>query len=1036
MSNTKLFGAYGFPFSKSRDIPLELWDLARKHDSLNGFYIALPDTTTFSNIGLNANNRVSSWYDLSGSGNYLYQTNYSSSPILTTSGNLFNGKPYVDFTDTGNLFLNFKYHCDVGTIIMVYNTTSVSTSHPIYAPRIVPNSQPPVYYDLFPRSSTDLWSQDSLSSNFAYNSTSRVNGKEVLPTYDILASEPRILSIHNLGGVGETTYISGIGGRSRPQGSRISSVQGSIAAILTFKDNLSSADILELELALQELYINYNGPGLASIPSLKYLKDSAVNYDFASIAVDEWFDITQYEVIAPLDLGIDFGLLNGSVLSGTLERLYEGNLTIRITNEVGMYNDFDIPFRSLYKDVLIDSLPSLGEVSGVFSAYADSGLYLDKWEDARRLNTISLNAQTGNLYSIATRSLINNNLALITTPTTNLSGSSITGKTFVWVYVQTEYGLRSLFDTFPDIYGQGALWTVNNINTVFGATNVTALAASVNEHPVDVLSYRVPLNQVLIITAYSDNNISYSGFNNLRGYMPFFASWATMLTVPQLNQVIAVLAQRFIDDTSPLIVNNVLNYNYTTNASISLVGVAVDLHTTNPISYVLVSGSTTATIVNNTLSFTASTDSLETFEIQAINNLNEITLFNFRVQNILRINPLYIDIKRYLTGLTYDISQIYLATSDTITSTVWSEYSLQGDSIALQNVVSQSLIDYNNINALYFNTDGLSTAELNNPTIATNNLFIVYVSDVTGNNQINLFKDTLDTLYGSNTSSLFAHVTANTHYIKVNGADTTLNYKHDPYTLRVISVKLQQPKAIEYIGDILNSVKGYVLGCLLVDDVLSIDQTKYIHDLLVNYYVYAGPSLKLNFNNTIDDLVYSAATSGTAIFHATEKRFGSHSLILTSSNLFIENNTHFAFTTFNFTIGFWLKVSRAVAGADRLNIISLSGLNIYLDSRGLVVAESLTANAFLVGAIPTYLSFVYYTLVRNGDTLTLYINGANPTTVAYTGDLNETQNALQIGQTAPLTQSSNIAVYLDDLAIYSRQALYTSTFTIPTAELT
>jgi hypothetical protein len=145
---------------------------------------------------------------------------------------------------------------------------------------------------------------------------------------------------------------------------------------------------------------------------------------------------------------------------------------------------------------------------------------------------------------------------------------------------------------------------------------------------------------------------------------------------------------------------------------------------------------------------------------------------------------------------------------------------------------------------------------------------------------------------------------------------------------------------------------------------------------------------------------------------------------------------HFAFTTFNFTIGFWLKVSRPVLGADRLNILSLSGLNIYLDSRGVVIAESLTASALLVGTMTTYLSFVYYTLVRNGSTLTLYINGANPTTVAYTGDLNETQNALQIGQTAPLTQSSNIAVYLDDLAIYSRQALYTSTFAIPTAELT
>jgi hypothetical protein len=925
----------------------------------------------------------------------------------------------------------------VGTVIIVYNTLNTQVSHPIYAPRVVPNTNPPVYYDMFPRSGGTLWAQDGLSGDFAYNSTSRVNGKEVPPTYTVLNNEVRILSIHNLGGAGLTERISGIGGQSRPSGSRINSVQGSIAAILTFEDNLSSADILELELALQDLYINYTGPALATIPELKYIDGTPVYYDFSAIAIDEWFDIVQYEVIAPLDLGVDFGLANQGILGGTLSRLHEGSITIRITNEVGIFNDFDIPFRSVYKDPLVDALPVPTNISAVFSAALNAGLYADRWEDARRLNSITLNNQENSAYTVNLYPTLNDNYAITTNSTTALSSlSAIAGKTFVWVYVQTSYGIRRLLDVLPDIFGEGALWTIGQTTEVFGSTVPTKLVATVNEHPVDALSYRVPLNQVLIITATSDDIITYNGFSNLRGYMPFIASWDLQLTEGQLDTVRSILALRYIADTSPLIVDNNLRYNYSTSASFDLTGIAADLHTTNPITYTLVNGTTPSSILANVLTYTASTDTLESFTINATNSNNQSTQFVLQIQNILRTNPLYVDIKTYLTGRGKDINQIYIASNDTLSLTTWLEYSLRGDSIALTGTENQSLINYQNLNSVYFTPSGQSYGTLSSPTTATKNIFIVYVSDIPQGNPVNLYTDTPDTLYGGSNGELYGDASANNHYIKVNGAVSNLNYNHNPYTLRVISTKTQQDKALQYLGGLSTSLNGYTSFYMVVDDNLTMSEIDAIHNLIVDTYIYSGYSLKLTFNNTIDDLVYSTASSGTAVYNTSQKKFGAASLELRSSHLFLENNAHYALTNFDFTVQFWLRSTRAVSGADRLNILRLSQLHVYLTSLGLVVASDSVSPAILATSIPIYSSFMHIAIVRQGTMLHLYINGVIRDSNNYFTDISDTLGELQIGQDFPLTQSGSIAVQLDDLSIYNREALYTNNFNVPTAELT
>lgn len=965
MSSIKFNAAYGQSNAIGKTIPLSLWQKASEHRSLNGFYIA--DTGVKLTAG-----RVETWYDLSGSTNYLKQLQTSQRPYLVSNDAAFNFNKAISFATDGSNHLIFDQLTYAGTIILVYNAVIPSSAHPILSYRQIPNTSPPVYYDMLPRSGTTMWATSPNSNNYVYNATTRINAQQVLPSYALAANQTRILSIHNFD---HLDYIQGIGGKYT--GSVTNSVQGKISAILTFEENLTSEAILELELELQKLYINYNGPVFVSNPPLKYLVNDSVNVELSSFIVDEWFDIVNVELLSPLNIGIS---ISGTTLIGTLTNIFEGDLRIALTNEANITNIFSVPFRSLKPDPVVVSLPSYGELTSIFTATQDCGLYANKWEDARRTNTITLQSATPVLTApfndeVAFTSLLNTSL---------LSSGNLTGKTFVWVYVKTQAGSKQLLNTFPDIYGQGALWTTATTTQIFGATDVTQCSAYVNEVLVDALSFRLNLNTIYIIIATNPTALPFQGFTYINGKLPFFASWSIVLNETQRNTVTSVLAQRYIENTSPVLSQTALRFNYVSSASINIEKLAVDLHNTSSLVYTLVSADPPdASIVGNVLTYTVTYDVTFQFIVRATNVLGQHIDITFYVDNILRTNPLYLSSRRYLKQHNFDINQVYINTLDTLSNASWLEYTLRGKSA---NAANLSVTTFNGITSLLWpntNAGSLTFTEA----IAAKTIFFVYILNSLTSTSVNIFNG----LPGGGNNILFAestpyaYVYANNKY--VNGKTFSLSYN----TINIIAVTWPDTQTIAS----LTGVKGYIPFVLTTTDALPEAHIKALCEEIRGVFYPKRNVLDVQFNNSLLDTATNTTITGTATYLSSALNVG-------QSNLSLENNGRWAFLFYDFVISFKLKL---VNVNGKVSLFKINAFEIYLQGNVLYADGAYTTLAPLS---------TFYTIVveRNNDILKLKVDGTEVSTSIISIDFNDVTSSALIGN-APLS-----TVYLDSLQIW------------------
>lgn len=996
----KLSAAYTFPFSVTQKIPLALWESCTKHDSFNGFYVLLDDVNnvdlTVISTALGNATRINTWYDLSGSTNYLYSYN-TLYPTLVQDP-LFNNKYVLDFPDAGTTQLRFKTTQTIGTIIFVY-LNRTSNGHLILAPRTVPNTSPLVYYDMFPRTSNILWSTSSLSNDFARNSVSRINGKQVSPDYIVNVNTPRILTVK--GFPTNTVDIQGIGGRQGGPsfaGQNVDSVEGKIAAIISFSENLSDSDVLDIELELQKLYISYIGPALSTTPSFKYLVGQSFSYDFSTVAVDEWFSIVDYELVSPLDLGLSF---SGSTLSGVLSKYYEGNLSIRISNEAGLNNLFSIPLRALRQDPLVSAAPYQGSIQLALTSdtaidNSTYGYYNTHWESGLRSQTKTL-LSNGSLYPPLIDEGSYNSVRFYDS-STSLSINSQTAKSFLWVYIQESYGARPMLTAFPDIKGNGELWTVANNTQVHGTTDITSMTTYVNKQIVDTLSYKLELNKLYFISATSNTGISFSGVSSLRGRLLYFISWSNELTKTEIDAYIAELAPRYYNSLKPYQTTEDVTYSYVASNDLDLNTYIVDFYDNELIYSFDGIAPLNASITDNILTITNITDTLDIFNLIADNGLDTLA-FSVTIDTILLANVLYRALK--LQVLVFN--QIFINEISTVASNNWTAYKgdcvLEGSTLSLENIYAK---DY--LLLPYVGNDTLT------PTTALIGkvLTFYYIQDPFASGSLDIFEinnsEANFSNIGLNLLNNNTHILFRQAVLYVNGEQYT-NYTIQRNVPYIITFKFTTTVSITSI----TNCKGYI-GALLMHDDTNAD-IKAISKDIHQYYNPGKLVLSLSFNNNVTDTALQSNISHTSYF-STTKFEGTHSYYLlnnkTSSYLVVDNNTNYVFNRYGFKIRFYIAVNKAFSNStDKLIICQFNNFVIYLNSTGLIIARSTVTTPLLTVTL-TYSTSVFTKIevINTDNVLSVYKDDAltlsAPDVYAYDDYL----TSFAIGQ--PSTTSANL----------------------------
>ena len=199
----------------------------------------------------------------------------------------------------------------------------------------------------------------------------------------------------------------------------------------------------------------------------------------------------------------------------------------------------------------------------------------------------------------------------------------------------------------------------------------------------------------------------------------------------------------------------------------------------------------------------------------------------------------------------------------------------------------------------------------------------------------------------------------------------------------------------------------------------------------------------LHFNDNLNDESGKAWTSyGGAITNPAQKKFGGSGMdLVKSSGQYISTpaSNDFNFGTADFTIDFWAKW-KSHAGTDNLYVFALNNLSNYtlcfwwagyqgtnkFRCGNLVAGTYLTSDYVLLDGV-----WNHYAIVRNGNVLTLYIDGVANGTVNCTGiSFGDSTSPLQVGA---IPGYAYCDIYIDELRISKGIARWTANFTPPTA---
>ena len=177
---------------------------------------------------------------------------------------------------------------------------------------------------------------------------------------------------------------------------------------------------------------------------------------------------------------------------------------------------------------------------------------------------------------------------------------------------------------------------------------------------------------------------------------------------------------------------------------------------------------------------------------------------------------------------------------------------------------------------------------------------------------------------------------------------------------------------------------------------------------------------------------------GTSTAYSTSVIGGSG--IFASGNwLDVAANSAFSFTG-NFTVECWVyQTSRGNNGVVTEIGLYTDGVMIRLGTIG-GIYDAVYVNNVSIGGISTYVplnSWNHIAVVRSGTSITVYVNGTSRATGTFSGTVNGAVGGTRIG--APLHTAGTdqpFSGYITDFRIVKGTAVYTTTFTPPTAPLT
>jgi hypothetical protein len=1045
----KLSAAFNHSFSDGYSYTSQVYDVAKLIPDLNGLYLCDPEYLEFSKIGTTGdNNQVQTIYNLLFDGNYLQAT--SNRPTLIPNDSQFNNQPSINFSDTGNQQLFFNRPINVGTIILVYLTRE-SGSFLIYAPRQT-LGDPPFLYDAFPSGGASLWSEQPLAGNSIYNATSRINSRAVAPTTFVPLNTSRILSVTNISNSNEYETITGFGGKN---GTSNFSVRGKIAAIITSSSPCPLDILASVEAKLAQIYIAYNGVVISSQPSFREFVGAYFSFDFATIAIDEFFDITSYSYISPSGLGLSF---TGSVLSGYIPEVFDGSFSISITNSNSMVSYFSFSLETVIADPFILDLPQQSNIAVSLSTLKDVddipyGIYTDnfgniiKWEDSRRLPDkplyVTSTADSVNqiTYNGTTSSFITNS----SLNPRSLSGTSVNCKTFIWVYKQKQTGERFMANGFPDIFANGVLWTTGTSDDVFGTTGITQLNTKVNKVGVNTFNYRQPIDYGAIIAATNAaSSIGFSGFSSqLKGELLYFIGWSVALSEAELAEATHLLANKFFDSTL-LLFNTSTEFRYSSDVIVNLNKKVTEI-AGNAVSYEILVNHYSAIITGDDLIFTCLTDDFISFTIRAYTTTESVT-FSFNVSITLLTNQLYINLK----GLLNTFSSFFIVTPDVTTLSSGNilqldEYRTNGQELLGANAVNYTTpTQLDGLPAARFEIDGSSHLDFGTPSSSSGYCFIMaYIRKAGQTGTAFLFGQDSNNIFNSGNNG---ELLANDFYgdVWANGAERERDYVLPEESLSVVIFNSTDLVTINSIAKDRvfedRSVKGSVAMFCIVDYKISPTSFSAIERSIRDYYQPAKIVTLLNFDSNIVDQSYRAKTlsSNISVLDTVTKKFGAASFPIAKNSVpayvQIPNDSDFSFLSGDFTIAGWLLTDQATNG-EVVNIYTQQGISLFFSADRLYLGRSLILGLALFSvALPLSSTvFSHIALTRQNEILRLYVSGVRVYEAADDYEYRDWNTDAQIGQATPIA-TSGLNINLDSFVVYRRISLYNgASFTPPSS---
>lgn len=188
-------------------------------------------------------------------------------------------------------------------------------------------------------------------------------------------------------------------------------------------------------------------------------------------------------------------------------------------------------------------------------------------------------------------------------------------------------------------------------------------------------------------------------------------------------------------------------------------------------------------------------------------------------------------------------------------------------------------------------------------------------------------------------------------------------------------------------------------------------------------------------NNFTITLVNSPTISSAQPFtpNSSYSTYGSGYFDGSGDYLNVASNAAFAFGTGDFTVEFWVYPT-VNARQDWFDLDDgTNRLLLYYDGTNIVYYITPTIGAAITGSAPVFNSWNHISVARSSGSSKLFLNGVQ-TGSTYSDSKNYTAMPLYVGKDG--AGSTYITGYMTDLRIVKGTAVYTSTFTPPSAPLT